>query len=636
MKQIVLGTAGHIDHGKTSLIKALTGVDTDRLKEEKERGITIELGFASLTLPSGVRMGIVDVPGHEKFVKHMVAGAWGIDMVALIVAADEGIMPQTREHLDICRLLNVRKGFVIITKIDLADEELIELVEQEVRDFINGTFLDGHPIVKISSATGQGIPDVVKALELLAKETDERPTSGIFRLPIDRVFVMKGFGTVVTGTLVSGRVRLGDTVQILPSGHEAKVRGIQLHNQPVEAARAGQRTALNLQGLEKALIKRGEVACHPGTLEATEVLDGELEHLASSPRSLRNRVQQRFHIGTSLIPARIILLDREELKPGEKGMAQFRLETPVVALPQDRFVIRGSSAVQTLGGGIVLNNHPVRHRRSDATVIQDLILLRDGPLEEAVTYHVRQSSYRGLSFPELWARIGNVSHDRLFDTVEMLMAGRQIIAAGTEDPRYIHHQLYDALKGDVLRCLEDFHTKSPMALGLSKEELKTKLPKTMGPRLFQLMLQEMIGADLIVVEKEKLRLSGHQISVREDVLERVEDTIRMGDWTPPSFKEMVEQFGMGTSELKSHLEFLVNRGSVTRLKGDLYFHRDAISRLKEAVLEFIQTEGEMTTAQFKELARISRKFAIPLLEHLDNTKVTMRVGDKRILRGSSG
>lgn len=336
------------------------------------------------------------------------------------------------------------------------------------------------------------------------------------------------------------------------------------------------------------------------------------------------------------MPARIILLDREELKAGEKGMAQFRLETPVVALPQDRFVIRGSSAVQTLGGGIVLNNHPVRHRRSDSTVIQDLILLRDGPVEDVITYHVRQSSYGGLSFSELWARIGNVSHSQLCDTVEMLIARGQIIAAGTEDPRYIHHQLYEALKGDVLRCLEDFHTKSPMALGLSKEELKTKLPKTMGPRLFQLMLQEMIGADLIIVEREKLRLSGHQISVREDVLERVEDTIRLGDWTPPSFKEMVEQFDLGASELKSHLEFLVNRGSVTRLKGDLYFHRDAISRLKEAVLDFIQTEGEMSTSQFKDLARISRKFAIPLLEHLDNTKVTIRVGDKRILRGSSG
>ena len=636
MKQIVLGTAGHIDHGKTAFIKALTGVDTDRLKEEKERGITIELGFASLTLPSGIRIGIVDVPGHEKFVKHMVAGAWGIDIVALIVAADEGIMPQTREHLDICRLLNVRRGLVIITKIDLADEELTELVEQEVREFIADTFLDGQPVVRISSATGQGIPEVMEVLDKLAQQTEERPPTGVFRLPIDRVFVMKGFGTVVTGTLVSGGVRLGDAVQVLPSGHVTKVRAIQLHNQPVEEASAGQRTALNLQGLEKAMIRRGEVVCHPGTLEATLVLDGELEHLESSPRSLRNRVQQRFHIGTSLVPARITLLDREELKPGEKGMAQFRLEVPVVALPLDRFVIRGSSTVQTLGGGIVLNNHPLRHRRSDSGAIQDLILLRDGQLKDVITYHVRQSGFGGLSSQEVWTRIGNVSQDQMQDTLDMLIASRKIIAVGAEGPQYVHHELYETLKRDVLRYLTDFHTKSPMALGLSKEELKTKLPKTMGPRLFQRVLQEMTGAGHVVVEGEKIRLSGHQVPVQEGVLQQVENAIRMGALTPPSLKEMAEQFGMGADELRSLLELLVNRGVVSRLKGGLYFHREAVSRLKEAVLDFIRVEGEMNTSQFKNLTGISRKFAIPLLEHLDNIKVTMRVGDKRILRGRSG
>ena len=635
MKQIVLGTAGHIDHGKTAFIKALTGVDTDRLKEEKERGITIELGFASLTLPSGIQIGIVDVPGHEKFVKNMVAGAWGIDIVALIVAADEGIMPQTREHLDICRLLNVRRGLVIITKIDLADEELTELVEQEVREFIAGTFLDGQRIVRVSSVTGQGIPEVVEALDSLAQETEERPSTGVFRLPIDRVFVMKGFGTVVTGTLVSGRVRLGDPVQVLPSGHETKVRAIQLHNQPVEEASAGQRTALNLQGLEKAMIRRGEVVCHPGTLEATQILDGQLDHLASSPRSLRNRVQQRFHIGTSLVPARITLLDREELKPGEKGMAQFRLEFPVVALPMDRFVIRGSSAVQTLGGGVVLNNHPLRHRRSDSGVIQDLILLRDGPLKDVITYHVHQSGYGGLSAQELWTRIGNVSRDQMQSALEMLIAGGEIIGVGSEGTRYIHHELYETLKRDVARYLTDFHAKTPMALGLSKEELKTKLPKTMGPRLFQRVLQEMAVVKHVVVEGEKIRLSSHEVSVQEDVLQKVENTIRMGALTPPSFKDMVEQFGMEADELRSLLELLVNRRVVSRLKGDLYFHREAVSRLKEAVLEFIRAEGEMSTSQFKDLTGISRKFAIPLLEHLDNIKVTMRVGDKRILRGRS-
>jgi selenocysteine-specific elongation factor len=635
MKQIVLGTAGHIDHGKTALVRALTGIDTDRLKEEKERGITIELGFASLTLPSGLVIGIVDVPGHEKFVKHMVAGAWGIDIVALIVAADEGIMPQTREHLDICRLLNVKKGLVVITKIDLADEELTQLVEEEVREFTKGTFLDGQPIIRVSSLTGQGTADLLDALEKLAQETEERPPDGLFRLPIDRVFVMRGFGTVVTGTMVSGQLRVGGTVQILPSGHEAKVRGIQVHNQAVEEARAGQRTALNLQGLEKMMIRRGEVVCHPGTLEATQLLDGEMEHLSSSPRPLRNRVQQRFHIGTSLVPARLIFLDREELTPGETCMVQFRLDAPVVALPQDRFVIRGSSAVQTLAGGIVLNNRPFRHKRFNPQVIEELKLLRDGKLDEVIPYHFRQSSYGGLSFSELRGRIGDVSADQIRHALDVLEGRNEIIAVGAEGTRYIHRSCYETLKDEIVRCLEDFHSKSPMALGLSKEELKTKLPKAMGSRLFQLLLQELIGANRVIVEKEKIRLSGHQISVRKELLEQVEETIREGQLTPPSVKEMVDRFSMVEDDLVNHLEILVNRGVLVRLKGDLYFHRDVILRLKEGLVDFIRTNGEIVASQFKDLTKVSRKFAIPLLEYFDSIKVTIRVGDKRILRGNS-
>ncbi|MBW2122312.1 MAG: selenocysteine-specific translation elongation factor [Deltaproteobacteria bacterium] len=636
MKQIVLGTAGHIDHGKTALIRALTGIDTDRLKEEKERGITIELGFASLTLPSGLLMGIVDVPGHEKFVKHMVAGAWGIDVVALVVAADEGVMPQTREHLDICRLLNVKKGLVVITKVDLADEELIQLVEEDVREFVRGTFLEGEPIIRVSSLTGDGIDDLRKALEKLADETEERPANGLFRLPIDRVFVMKGFGTVVTGTMVSGRVHVGSMVQVLPSGHEAKVRGIQLHNRAVSEARAGQRAALSLQGLDKTMIRRGEVVCHPGTLQPTQVLDGELEHLESSPRPLRNRVQLRFHIGTSLVPARIILLDREALNPGEKCMVQLRLDAPVVALPQDRFVIRGSSAVQTLAGGVILNNHPLRHRRLDPAVVEDLVRLRDGELGDVITYHIRQSGYGGLSFSELWGRIGNASDEAIRQTLERLVQRKEIVAVGGDGTRYVHSGIYQALEEEALKCLEDFHRKSPMALGLSKEELKTKLPKSMGSRLFQMLLREMIGTGRVVLDGEKIRLSGHRISVKEEFLEQVEGAIRDGGLQPPSVRELVERFSVTAQGLKDHLELLVNRGALIRVKGDLYFHREAVLRLKRDLLDFIRANGEITTPQFKDLTRVSRKFAIPLLEYFDSIKATIRVGDKRILRGGSG
>ena len=384
------------------------------------------------------------------------------------------------------------------------------------------------------------------------------------------------------------------------------------------------------------MIRRGEVVCHPGTIEATQVVDGELEHLESSPRPVRNRVQQRFHIGTSLVPARIILLDREELVPGESCMAQFRLEAPVVALSQDRFVIRGSSAVQTLGGGVVLSNHPIRHKRSDPAAVEDLIRLRDGKLEEVITYHVRQTSYGGVSFSELWGRIGNTSPDQIRQTLDKLIQDKEIIAVGAEGTRYIHSRLYETLKGDVLHCLEGFHARSPMALGLSKEELKTKLPKPMGSRLFQLLLQEMIQTNRVIVEGERIRLSDHRISVREDLLERLERTVEEGELTPPSLREMAERSSMDPQDLKNHLELLVNRGVLIRVKGDLYFHRDAILRLKEALVDFIRDNREITTSQFKDLTKVSRKFAIPLLEYFDGAKVTIRVGDTRILRGESG
>lgn len=315
MKHVILGTAGHIDHGKTSLVKALTGVDTDRLKEEKERGITIELGFTFMDLPSGIQLGIVDVPGHERFVKHMVAGAWGIDLVALVIAADEGVMPQTKEHLDICMLLKVKKGLVILTKVDLVDRELLDLVKEEVSDAINNTFLREAPVVAVSSTTGEGIPQLISVLDGLSKEVEERSSDGLFRLPIDRVFIMKGFGTVATGTVVSGNITLGETLEVLPSGREGKVRNIQVYNQSVETAEAGQRAAINLQGIETSDINRGDVLARPQTLNATRIIDAYLEYLPDSQKPLKNRTIQRFHIGTSLATASIYLIDRDELSP---------------------------------------------------------------------------------------------------------------------------------------------------------------------------------------------------------------------------------------------------------------------------------------------------------------------------------
>ncbi|MBI4391738.1 MAG: selenocysteine-specific translation elongation factor, partial [candidate division NC10 bacterium] len=370
MKHIIVGTAGHIDHGKTSLVKALTGIDTDRLKEEKERGISIELGFAHLTLPDGLRLGIVDVPGHERFVKTMLAGVGGIDLVILVIAADEGIMPQTREHLHICRLLQIPRGLVALTKRDLVDADWLELVAEEVRTFLKGTFLEGAPVLPVSATTGEGLDALKAALAALAAEAEPKRVEGIFRLPIDRVFTMKGFGTVITGTLLAGSLKVGDEVVVLPEGLRSRVRRLQVHGETVEQAFAGQRTAVNLPGIEVSAIARGSLLCLPGTLRPSTAMDATLTLLEDAPRPLKNRGRIRFHLGTSELLARAVLLDREELPPGQSAYVHLRLESPGAALPQDRFVIRSYRPAVTVGGGMILDPAPPQRRRKRQEILE--------------------------------------------------------------------------------------------------------------------------------------------------------------------------------------------------------------------------------------------------------------------------
>jgi len=398
LKQIILGTAGHIDHGKTSLIKAISGTDTDRLKEEKERGITIELGFASLDLPDGQHLGIVDVPGHEKFVKNMVAGATGIDIVVMVIAADEGVMPQTREHMEICTLLGIQHGLIVMTKTDMVDEEWLELALEDIREFSQGTFLEEAPIMPVSSVTGDGIPELIGAINEIAGSIPQRPPSSLFRLPIDRVFTMKGFGTVITGTLVSGKISVGETIMVYPTGITSKVRGIQVHNLSAETAEAGQRTAINFQGLDKAAVKRGEVLSTPDALIASYMVDISFHYLASSKKPLKNRTLVRFHTGTSEVMGYLILLEQEELPPGQTVVAQLRLDSPVAIVKDDRFVIRSYSPVRTIGGGQVLNPIPQKHKRLKQDVIDGLQHLTDEDPEAIISQQIQQAGYGGVSF----------------------------------------------------------------------------------------------------------------------------------------------------------------------------------------------------------------------------------------------
>ncbi len=633
MKHVILGTAGHIDHGKTALVKALTGVDTDRLKEEKERGITIELGFTFLDLPSGIRLGIIDVPGHEKFVKHMVAGVWGIDLVALIIAADEGVMPQTKEHLDICKLLKVKKGLIVLTKIDLVERELLELVREEVTDIVKDTFLKDTPILAVSSMTGEGIPQLISTLDHLSEEIEERPSNGLFRLPIDRVFIMKGFGTVVTGTMVSGKLSLAETVEILPSGFEGKVRNLQVYNRSVEEAVAGERAAVNLQGIETSAIERGDVLVHPKTFTSTQLLDVYLEYLSIAPRPLKHRTRQRFHIGTNSTTASIFLLDREELAPGEGGFAQLRLERSVIALPQDRFVIRGSGAIQTLGGGVVLDTHPIKHRRYSPPVINDLILLKDGSSEQAISQYILRSGMAGISIGDLLNRVAMTPNE--IQTILRKMIGRgDILLVDSEKLKVIEISQYQRLKEMALIQLREFHQRSPMRTGLAKEELRTKLPAEVDMKLFQILINGFIQSKEVILEKDKLRLPEHQISSADEkgLVKRVEEAILRGGLQPPSLKELSEEWSEEEEAVQAIIEHLVHDGVLVKIKSGMYFHRVHFENLKGELINFLKSHKEITTSQFKGLTGASRKYAIPLIEYFDQTKLTLRLGEKRVMR----
>jgi selenocysteine-specific elongation factor len=634
LKQIILGTAGHIDHGKTSLIKAVTGIDTDRLKEEKERGITIELGFASLDLPSGQHLGIVDVPGHEKFVKNMVAGATGIDIVVMVVAADEGVMPQTREHMEICTLLGVRHGLIVMTKTDLVDEEWLELAQEDIREFSQGTFLEDSPIIPVSSATGQGIPELISALDEIAGKIPLRPPTSLFRLPIDRVFTMKGFGTVITGTLVSGKIKVGDTIMVYPSGITSKVRGIQVHNQSADTAGAGMRTAINFQGLDKAAVKRGEVLSSPGALIASYMVDVSFHFLASNKKPLKNRTLVRFHTGTSEVIGRLILLEQEELPPGQTVVAQLRLDAPVAIVKDDRFVVRSYSPVRTIGGGQVLNPIPQKHKRLKTDVIQGLQNLAENDSETIISHHIQQAGYSGVSFSQLKI-MTNLTDKQLETILQHLLSQKTVIQTDKETRTFIHQTTFDTLNQKTAEYLGNYHDDNPLKAGMPKEELKSKFPQLTDSKLFNLLINQMIKSQKIVQEENTVRLASHRVSLHEgqaDIRDGILKTYQKGGLQPPYFREVVKILDVDPNRAKDVLMHLVEEGQIVKTKEDLYFHVKAVAELKKKLVDFLKSQGEITTPQFKEMTGVSRKFVIPLIEYFDAKNVTLRVGDSRKLR----
>ena len=632
MKQIILGTAGHIDHGKTALIKALTGIDTDRLKEEKLRGITIELGFAHLKLPSGLTIGIVDVPGHERFVKNMVSGATGIDLVALIIAADEGVMPQTREHLEICSLLNIKHGLVILTKIDLVDKEWLGLVRDDVSSFLTGTFLQDAPMVEVSSQTGEGIEELVVTLDELTKKISERDPGNFFRLPIDRAFTMRGFGTVVTGTTVSGHIDVGSEVTIYPKGIRSKVRGIQVHHQNMPSVKAGVRTAINLQGLEKEAIVRGDVVAEKDSLKPTYLVDAVLEYLDGAPKKLQNRTKVRFHCGTSEIIATVILMDRDSLSPGDRCLAQFRLERPTVVLSKDRFVIRSYSPIRTIGGGYILNPLPSKKRRFSKDALEELTVLDTGSDQAIVEQHIKGSRLQGLSKTEL-SFLTNLGKKDVGEITDRLLSNHVIFESDMENKIFIHAEFYNKAKEEIVAILGDYHRRFPLKKGLIKEELRSRMAGNIKEKLFNQLINDLIQETLIVRDQDTIRAKDHRIKLhkeQEELRSQIEQIYLKEGLEPPYFKDLGQNIKEGGG--MDLLEIMVKDGTLIKVKEDLFFHKKVIEELNRRLVDFIKDRGEITTPELKKLTGVSRKYTIPLIEYFDKMQLTVRIGDKRILR----
>ncbi len=632
MKHVVIGTAGHIDHGKTSLVKALTGTDTDRLKEEKERGITIELGFAELALDN-IHAGIVDVPGHERFVKNMLAGVGGIDLVMLIIAADEGVMPQTREHLSICRLLGIKTGLVVLTKTDLVEPEWVELVTDDIQDFVKGTFLEEKPIVPVSAHTGDGLENLEKTLHEIANQTPAKSETGIFRIPIDRVFTMRGFGVVITGTLFSGSVAVGEQVEVYPKALQARVRGLQVHGEPVEKSTAGLRTAVNLQGLERTEVFRGDIIGHRGELKTTYMLDVHLEHLADAPRPLKTRNRIRFHAGTAEIMGRISLIGRDVLEPGDSTFAQIRLEEPIVVLPRDRFVIRSYSPIITIGGGEILDIMPRKHRRLRSSSIDHLKSLYQGDETERLLILLRDSRLNGVELEDITGRLTLKPSD-IQKTIQELSAHGEVQIIDQANFFSMTTSHFNTAQKNILSFLSDYHAENPLRTGAPREEVRGK-SGGINEKIFAAALKHLSESNEIVENGAILRLASHSVEIDEtlgEVKTKLETIFKNAHFQPPSVDDAFSLNGGKGNSNQNALQILIDEGALLRLKDNIIYHENALSEAEKFLREHLSQNNEITAAEFRDLLGITRKHAIPLLEYFDTARITLRVGDKRVIR----
>jgi selenocysteine-specific elongation factor len=629
MKSVIVGTAGHIDHGKTALVKALTGIDADRLQEEKRRGITIDLGFAHLELPAPggetLRLGFIDVPGHERFVRNMLAGVGGIDLVVLVIAADESIKPQTREHFEICRLLAIPGGLTVLTKSDLVDRDTLDVVRLEVEEFLRGSFLEGAPIVPVSSRTGEGIEELKRQLAGVAAGAAPKDPTSLFRLPIDRVFTLKGFGTVVTGTLIAGRVRKEEEVEIFPLGRQARVRGLQVHGTAADQAIAGQRTAVNLAGFSPEELARGMVLAAPGRLRSTDRLDVSLSLLGSA-RPLKDRARVHLHAYAFESVAEVVLYGARQIAPGQSGFAQLRLQEPTLLLPGDRFVIRQFSPVVTIGGGEVLDVLPLRGRVAPQAVASFLADLQGGVAETVLQRRVARRANQGLPLNDAVAETGWRRED-LEKAAARSVSQQQLVRVGD---LLLHPSAIDAMKTAVASAVADFHRRNPLVAGMSKEELRESLG--FPEEGFAAVLDMLVREKKLELSGEQVRAPGRGVVMKDEEAEAkqiIERAFSSAGLKVPALKDVLAGLPVDRARAQKIVTLLLRDKVLVKLADDLVFHRTALDELRRAVVAYKSKAPRIDVAAFKDLTGISRKYAIPLLEWLDRERVTRRLGDAR-------
>ncbi|MGI5912137.1 MAG: selenocysteine-specific translation elongation factor [Syntrophomonadaceae bacterium] len=630
MKRFIIGTAGHIDHGKTTLVKAMTGIDTDRLKEEKQRGISIELGFAPFTLPSGQKAAIVDMPGHERFIRHMLAGAFGIDIVLLTIAADEGIMPQTREHLDIIELLGVKKGIVVITKKDLVEEEWLIMVEEEVREYVKSTILKDAPIVSVSAVSKEGIADLLNLLEKLAGEVQERPIFGQARLPIDRVFTISGFGTVATGTLWSGQLQVGEMVELMPVQQEVKIRNLQVHGEKVNTAYAGQRVAVNLQGIEVSDIKRGYLLATPGYLTPSYRINTRLHLLNSSKRILQNWNRVRFHLGTDETLGRVVLLDRDEIHPGEEAYVQIVMEKPVVAYKGDRFVIRYYSPVTTIGGGVIIDGNAPKQKRFREDVLDELVIKEAGSMYDVIQHELESHAEELISLDELSKRTGGTKEGTQKELQKLVEDKKAVMI---KEQVYMSTYGLKIINDRIVKTLEKYHQKYPMRAGYPREDMRSRFFKQLNPKEFNLVLRVLEDAGTLASHNNQLLLPYHvaQPGVKEQIIiDKVKMVLEEQLFTPPGRDELLAISGLMEQEFVEILSYMIDMGIIIKINQDMFFSSKAIEEGRKRLTAYFKQEKQLSLATARDIFGTSRKYTLPLIEYFDRIRYTRRVGDMRV------